>query len=94
MKIEDIQALAAEAAKNIKSEKDLNQFKKMLTKMTLETALNAGLYEHLGYDRHDKVNTGNSRNGYSSKTLQTEDGPIKGVAHKSFHVNKPINIGV
>ena len=74
MKTEDIQTLAAEAAKNIKSEQDLNQFKKMLTKMTLETALNAELDEHLGYDRYDKVNTGNSRNGYSSKMLQTEDG--------------------
>ena len=41
MKTEDIQALAAEAAKNIKSEQDLHEFKKMLTKMTLETALNA-----------------------------------------------------
>jgi transposase-like protein len=77
MKTEDIQALAAEAAKNIKSEQDLNQFKKMLTKMTLETALNAELDEHLGYDRHDKVNTGNTRNGYSSKTLQTEDGQFE-----------------
>lgn len=32
MKTEDIQALAAEVAKNIKSAKDLNEFKKMLTK--------------------------------------------------------------
>ena len=77
MKTEDIQALAAEAAKNIKSEQDLNDFKKMLTKMTLETALNAELDEHLGYNKHDKVNTGNSRNGYSSKTLQTEDGQLE-----------------
>ena len=77
MKTEDIQALAAEAAKNIKSEQDLNQFKKMLTKMTLETALNVELDEHLGYDRHDNVNTGNTRNGYTSKTLQTEDGQFE-----------------
>jgi len=77
MKTEDIQALAAEAAKNIKSEQDLNDFKKMLTKMTLETALNAELDEHLGYNKHDKVNTGNNRNGYSSKTLQTEDGQLE-----------------
>ncbi len=43
MKTEDIQALAAEAAKNIRSEKDLNDFKQLLTKMTLETVLNAEL---------------------------------------------------
>lgn len=47
MKTEDIQALAAEAAKNIKSEQDLHEFKKLLTKMTLETALNAELDDHL-----------------------------------------------
>ena len=77
MKTQDIQALAAQAAKNIKSEHDLNEFKQLLTKMTLESALNAELDEHLGYDKHDKAATGNSRNGYSSKTLQTEDGQFE-----------------
>lgn len=77
MKIEDIQALAAEAAKNIQSEQDLHTFKKMLTKMTLETALNAELDDHLGYDKHAKSSLDNSRNGYSSKTIQTEDGPFE-----------------
>jgi len=77
MKTEDIQALAAQAAKNIRSEQDLNEFKKLLTKMTLETALNAELDEHLGYDKHEKTNTQNSRNGYSTKTLQTEDGQFE-----------------
>ncbi|VAW67470.1 Mobile element protein [hydrothermal vent metagenome] len=77
MKTQDIQALAAQAAKNIKSEHDLNEFKHLLTKMTLEAALNAELDEHLGYDKHDKAATGNTRNGYSSKTLQTEDGQFE-----------------
>jgi len=77
MKTSDIQALAAEAAKNIRSEKDLNEFKQLLTKMTLETALNAELDEHLGYDKHEKSHTKNSRNGYSTKTLQTEDGQFE-----------------
>jgi putative transposase len=77
MKIEDIQALAAEAAKNIKSEQDLQVFKKMLTKITLETALNAELDDHLGYDKHEISSTANSRNGYSSKTIQTEDGQFE-----------------
>jgi len=73
MKTGDIQTLAAVAAKNIRTEKDLNEFKQLLTKMTLETALNAELDEHLGYDKHEKSNTKNSRNGYSTKTLQTEN---------------------
>jgi len=77
MKTEDIQALAAEAAKNIRSEKDLNDFKQLLTKMTLETVLNAELDEHLGYDKHEKSSSQNSRNGYSTKTLQTEEGQFE-----------------
>jgi Transposase and inactivated derivatives len=77
MKTEDIQALAAEAAKNIRSEKDLNDFKQRLTKMTLETVLNAELDEYLGYDKHEKSSSRNSRNGYSTKTLQTEDGQFE-----------------
>ena len=77
MKTEDIQALATAAAKNIKSEQDLHDFKKMLTKMTLETALNAELDEHLGYDKHEITRSDNSRNGYSSKTIQTEDGQFE-----------------
>ena len=77
MKKQDIQALAAQAAKNIRSEYDLNEFKQLLTKMTLETVLNAELDEHLGYDKHDKASTGNSRNGYSSKTIQTEEGQFE-----------------
>jgi len=77
MNIEEIQALAKEAAKNIKSEDDLHEFRKMLTKITVETALNAELDEHLGYDKHEKSNTSNSRNGYSSKTIQTEEGTFE-----------------
>jgi len=46
----------------------------MLTKLTVETALNAELDAHPGYDKHQLSDTANSRNGYSSKTLKTEDG--------------------
>ena len=77
MKKEDIKELAQAAAKNIKSEADLNELKQMLTKMTLETVLNAELDDHLGYSKNEKANTDNSRNGYSTKTLQTEDGQFE-----------------
>ena len=77
MKKEELQALGESFAKNIKTEQDLNEFRKMLTKMTVETALNAELEDHLGYARHEKANNANSRNGYSSKTLQTEDGQFE-----------------
>jgi len=49
----------------------------MLKKITVETALNAELDEHLGYDRHDQSDTINSRNGYSGKTIITEDGQFE-----------------
>ena len=72
-----LEAFAREAAKSIKTESDLNDFRRMLTKVTVETALNAELDDHLGYDRHGKSPSDNSRNGYSSKTLRTEDGQFE-----------------
>lgn len=77
MNKETIEALAREAAKNIKSEADLNEFRQMLTKITVERALNAELDDHLGYDKHEKSNNTNSRNGSSRKTLRTEDGQFE-----------------
>jgi transposase-like protein len=49
----------------------------MLTKITVEAALNAELDDHLGYEKHEKTENTNSRNGHSSKTLQTEDGEFE-----------------
>lgn len=50
-----------------------------LTKSVLETALDAEMSEHVGYDKHDPVgrNGGNSRNGYRTKTVLTEIGPVE-----------------
>src|SRR3954467_7083744 len=50
-----------------------------LTKQVLETALEAELAEHLGYDKHDPAgrNRGNSRNGTRAKTVLTEIGPVE-----------------
>ena len=44
---------------------------KKLKKRLLERALGAELTEHLGYERGDPVGrgSGNSRNGYSNKTV-------------------------
>ena len=72
-----LEAFAKEAAKHIKTEKDLNSFSQMLTKMTVEAALNAEMDEHLGYSKHQYSDTENSRNGYSNKTLKTEDGQFE-----------------
>jgi putative transposase len=50
-----------------------------LTKRVLETALEAEMTDHLGYDKHDPTgrNRGNSRNGVRSKTVLTEIGPVE-----------------
>jgi putative transposase len=49
-----------------------------MCKAVLERGLQAELGEHLGYGKHDPAGrgSGNSRNGTSAKTVQTEIGPI------------------
>ncbi len=50
-----------------------------LTKTVLETALEAEMSEHLGYDKHDPSgrNRANSRSGTRTKTVLTEVGPVE-----------------
>jgi putative transposase len=50
-----------------------------LTKAVLETALEAELSAHLGYDKHDPAgrNGQNSRNGTRTKTVLTGVGPVE-----------------
>jgi len=51
---------------------------KKLIKNSLEQVLEAEMKEHLGYDKNSPAgnNSGNSRNGKSSKTLKTDEGEI------------------
>ena len=50
-----------------------------LTKRLVERALQAELSEHLGYEPHQEPpgGVGNTRNGSTPKTLQTEQGPVE-----------------
>ncbi|WP_405432840.1 IS256 family transposase [Micromonospora sp. NBC_00617] len=50
-----------------------------LVKVVLERGLQAELREHLGYAKHDPAGkgSGNSRNGSTAKTVQTEIGPVE-----------------
>lgn len=66
-----LKALAAELAKGLKTEADLNAFSRMLTKLTVETALNTELTDHLGHEKNAPKTGSNTRNGYSSKTVAT-----------------------
>ncbi|WP_330178558.1 IS256 family transposase [Candidatus Vondammii sp. HM_W22] len=69
--------MAHAAAKNIKTEDDLKDFHQMLTKITVEAALNAELDDHLGFERHEQSEADNNRNGYASKTNRTEAGQFE-----------------
>jgi transposase-like protein len=48
-----------------------------VTKQVVETALEAEMREHLGYGPHERALATNVRNGRSSKTLQTDVGPVQ-----------------
>src|SRR6202042_2404977 len=55
-----------------------NGLLKQLTKAVLERAMQAELTEHLGYEKHDSAgnNSGNSRNGATTKTLKGDFGEL------------------
>ena len=76
MNKKELEAFAKEAAKSFKTEKDLSDFSRMLKKVTVEAALNAELDEHLGYSKHQPKANSNGRNGYSGKTVHTDDGSV------------------
>lgn len=76
---EDIAALARKVGRQFKSEQDLSDFSRLLKKITVEAALGGEIDEHLGYSKHDVRGrgTGNSRNGYSRKTLKGDHGEVE-----------------
>ena len=55
-----------------------NGLLKQLTKAVLERALQAEMTEHLGYEKHHPAgnNSGNSRNGVTTKTLKGDFGEV------------------
>jgi len=64
---------------DIKDMNDVHNFVKMLTAETIQTALDAELEEELGYSKYDykNKNTKNSRNGYSTKIVQSSNGEME-----------------
>ena len=77
MNHDKLKTIAQAVAKTIKTEADLNEFRQMLTKITVETALNAELDDHLGYSKYESSDSSNSRNGFMGKILQTDDGQFE-----------------
>ena len=73
-----LEQMASELAKGVKTEADISEITQTLIKTFVEKALGAELEDHLGYSKHspDGHHTGNNRNGYSDKTLKTDNGEI------------------
>jgi len=67
-----------EALKKIKSQEEFEEFIQRLYKQGVESLLKAEINDHLGYPKHDPSgkNSGNSRNGFSKKTLKTNLGEV------------------
>lgn len=65
-----------ELAKECHSVEDIQEKLKELFKETLQQVFEAEMDEHLGYSKHDNAGDkiGNSRNGYSSKTIKSRYG--------------------
>ena len=76
MKREEIEALAREMAKGVKTEADLEAVTRTLTKTLIETVLKAEMTDHLGYEAHDPSGIG-SGNGSNSKTVVGRTGPFE-----------------
>ena len=55
-----LQALANELAKNLKTPEDLSQFDRLLKKIKVEAALNAELTHHLGHEKNQPKSGTNS----------------------------------
>ena len=63
---------------SIKSPEQLEDITRLLRQKAFEAMLNGEMEDHLGYAKHNKAgqHSGNSRNGYSSKTLKGEQGEL------------------
>ena len=67
-----------EALKKIKTQEEFEDYIQRLYKHGVEALLKAEIKEHLGYPKYDPTgkNSGNSRNGFSRKTLKTNLGEV------------------
>jgi transposase-like protein len=70
------QKLVKELAKECTTVDDVHEKIRDLFKDTLQEIFEAEMEEHLGYQKHDNAgdNSGNSRNGYSQKTIKSRFG--------------------
>ena len=72
-----LQSIAKELAKTVKTQEDLSNLSSMLVKMTVEAALGAEMEHHLGFAKNEPNSSSNSRNGYTKKTLKGDHGQVE-----------------
>lgn len=74
-----LKAMIKELATDVKLEKHLSVLSGEIVKLTVKTALNAEIENHLGYAKNSSNgrNTGNSRNGFTPKTLKGDFGELE-----------------
>ncbi len=62
--------------KECRTVEDVQEMMKLLFKDTIQRVFEAELEDELGYQKHSTTgnNTGNSRNGYSKKTVKSKYG--------------------
>jgi putative transposase len=75
MKKEDL--LNEDFLKQFKNGDELNAFIQQLKKRGIEQLLEGELDAHLGYERHDRSDTPNARNGHSKKSIKTTEGTVE-----------------
>ncbi|MBJ2355637.1 transposase, partial [Sphaerochaeta sp. S2] len=75
MKKEDL--LSNDFLKQFTSGEELNDFLKQIQKRGIEKILEGELDSHLGYDKHQKSDNSNARNGFTEKKLLTSLGESK-----------------
>lgn len=63
-----------EFLKQFKNGEDFTSFMEKLYKRGIESMLEGELDAHLGYEKHQKRENTNVRNGYTQKTIKTEQG--------------------
>jgi putative transposase len=63
--------------KKFKNGKEFQQFMDSLFKRGVQELLEAEMDDHLGYDKNEKAQSGNTRNGKGKKTIKTGKGTYK-----------------
>jgi len=72
--MEQNEQFIADFLKQLKTGEELNSFLAQLQKRGIEKILEGELDAHLGYEKHEKNPSSNSRNGYTSKKVKTSFG--------------------